>query len=181
MGQPKLEVQNIMASLQKRDPHPKVGCDYGDPECMVGAGCMATSVCYKIACNKCDPKQKQGSRPSGTPTQVRAGSRRRVKYLGQSGTSTHRRMKSHRDGLKSKSTKTISVLRKHRQDHHDPSEKPNFRMEVLSKHRTVLQRLVTEDCLIQEHELKEPGSLMNSKGEYGRSKMIRFTVEENSC
>ena len=90
-------------------------------------------------------------------------------------------MRSHRGGLTSKSTKTISVLKKYQEEAHTHTDKPDFRMEIVKRHRTVLQRLVSEGCHIQDQELKDPGILMNSKGEYGRSKMVRFTVEANQC
>ena len=46
----------ILTGLQKKDPFKSEGCDFGDPECLVGAGCMKTGVCYRISCNECDPK-----------------------------------------------------------------------------------------------------------------------------
>ena len=75
----------------------------------------------------------------------------------------------------------MSVLKKHQNEAHTPADKPNFRMEVIKQSKTVLQRLVNEGCFIQADELNDPGILMNSKGEYGRSKMVRFSVESNSC
>ena len=125
-----------------------------------------------------DPKPPRGSR---SPLGITAGARRKSKYIGQSGTSLHRRMRSHTGGLKSKSTKTVSVLKKHQLEAHDQAHTLNFRMEIINQSRTVLQRLVTEGCLIEAHEIEDPGILMNSKGEYGRSKLVRFTVDSNSC
>ena len=40
--------------------------------------------------------------------------------------------------------------------------------------RTVLDRLVREGTRINEVEHKHPGWLMNSRGEWGRGKMVRF-------
>ena len=100
--------------------------------------------------------------------------------MGQSGTTLHRRMVSHRSGLKSKSNKSMGVLKKHMLESHD-NETPDFSMKILKGARSNLKRLVKEGTLIKEAEEKEPGSLMNSKGEWGRSKLVRFVTTVERC
>ena len=90
-------------------------------------------------------------------------------------------MVSHRAGLKSKSEKTIQVLRKHMLDVHTPQDQPEFQMKVIDNARSNLKRLVKEGTLIREVEREDPGSLMNSKGEWGRSKLVRFTASVERC
>ena len=88
----------------------------------------------------------------------------------------HRRMRSHRAGLTAKTQEGHQVLRKHQVEVHSQSE-PSYRMEKVKGARSVLERIVKEGTLIKEQEEKESGVLMNSKGEYGRGKMIRFVVD----
>ena len=101
-----------------------------------------------------------------------AGSRRvRNKYIGQSGTTIHKRQRSHLSGSK-------SVLKKHCEEYHkDQQSKPKFTMKVLRGSKTVLDRLVWEANLISQAEENNPGSLMNSKGEWGKNKMVRFAPQ----
>ena len=152
---------------------------------------MQVSTCYEIKCKLCEVETgpgtadnqplAAGSQPSpAVPVQIVAGARR-SRYVGQSGTTIHRRMVSHRAGLKSKSEKTIQVLRKHMLDVHTPQDQPEFQMKVIDNARSNLKRLVKEGTLIREVEREDPGSLMNSKGEWGRSKLVRFTASVERC
>ena len=47
--------RSILAGISKDDPFPKVGCTFGDPECLVGPGCDKGGVCYEILCKECIP------------------------------------------------------------------------------------------------------------------------------
>ena len=88
--------QPLLAGIKKDDPCRGEGCDFGDANSLVGPGCMKTGVCYMIECIKCNPDPVASRRPrQSTQTQKVAGSRR-SQYIGQTGTSLHRRMISHR-------------------------------------------------------------------------------------
>ena len=98
--------KRITIGLQKDDPFPKQGCMY-DEECLMGPGCNSTSTCYEIKCDECDDPP-QVVRPTQSPTQMTAGSRRvRNKYIGQSGTTIHKRQRSHLRGSKSVLKNTV--------------------------------------------------------------------------
>ena len=47
-------------------------------------------------------------------------------------------------------------------------------MKPIRGSRTVLNRVVTEGVLIAAEESTNPGLLMNSRGEGGRGKMVRY-------
>ena len=64
---------------------------------------------------------------------------------------------------------------------HTEQDTPDFSMEVVKGARSNLKRLVREGTLIQGAEKQDPGSLMNSKGEWGRSKLVRFTATVDRC
>ena len=84
--------KRITIGLQKDDPFP---------------GCNSTSTCYEIKCDECDDPP-QVVRPTQSPTQMTAGSRRvRNKYIGQSGTTIHKRQRSHLRGSKSVLKNTV--------------------------------------------------------------------------
>ena len=157
--------KRITSGLARDDPFPKLSCPYEEP-CLVGPGCNRVSSCYEIACDSCAPDPL---RPSDPPTQPIAGARR-SRYVGQSGTTLHRRQKSHRDAKE-------SVMKKHENEYHPEGPPPTFRMVPLNNSRTLLNRLVWESQHILEYENQHPRILMNSKGEWGANKMVRFTAQ----
>ena len=161
----------VTAGLVKDNPFPAEGCDFGDSKCIVGAGCSKTGVTYQIECNQCTERD-QGAR--GSPRrpvrgQVIAGSRR--KYLGQTGTSMHRRQVAHKSGKS-------SVLKKHtREALSEDQDPPKYTMKAVRGSRTVLGRVVTEGVLIDTQDKHEPDTLMNSRSEGGRGKMVRYVPQ----
>ena len=90
--------KTVLSGLMVNDPFKGKMCDFNDPECYLGAGCSRTSICTQISRNMFDPKHQ---RSTPIPTQVVAGARKRRRYIGQSGTSAHKRMRSHRRELRS--------------------------------------------------------------------------------
>ena len=64
---------------------------------------------------------------------------------------------------------------------HTHLDAPHFQMRQIAASRTNMERLVKEGTLIQQHEKDNPGSLMNSKGEFGKSKMVRFVTTVDKC
>ena len=53
----------------------------------------------------------------------------------------------------------------------------DFRMKPIRITRTVLHRLVWEAKLIEKEEIEQEGVLMNSRGEFGKNKMVRFAPQ----
>ena len=126
----------------------------------MGAKCQMTSCCYLITCKECDPGGEEVPKEKS-------------RYIGQSGTTLHKRQKTHVQGIKGR-----GVLAKHLQENHS-NEKPDdpaqmFKMIPIKSSRTVVDRLVREGVYIQEMEESHKGVLMNSRSEWGRGKMIRF-------
>ena len=98
-----------------------------------------------------------------------AGSRRR--YIGQTGTSMHRRQVAHKSGKD-------TVIKKHtRESHREDQSPPSYKMKALKGSRTVLDRIITEGVYIDDQEKQGPGELMNSRGEAGRGKMVRYVPQ----
>ena len=137
---------------------------------MVGAGCGISGRCYQISCLDCDPQPKRYPNHQPQPVQPTAGARRvRSRYIGQSGTSLHLRMRSHRSNKQ-------GVIHKHIQEYHQEqdSSPPEFGMWPVKSTRTIMERLGWESSLISKEDKERSGILMNSKSEYGRGKLIRF-------
>ena len=96
---------------------------------------------------------------------------RRSRYLGQTGTSLHRRQVAHKSGKG-------SAINKHtREEHRGDQEAPTYTMRPIQGSRTVLSRIITEGVHIDGDEKQNPGSLMNSRGEAGRGKMVRYAPQ----
>ena len=94
--------------------------------------------------------------------------RRRIRYLGQTGTSLHRRQSGHKYDKQ-------SAINKHtREAHRGDQCPPTYIMKPLKGSRTVLSRVITEGVYIDLDEKNTPGSLMNSRGEAGRGKLVRY-------
>ena len=141
--------------------------------CLVGTDrCLCKSLCYSIFCVICEAAIElpddvpQGFDPMDP----------RTKYLGTTGRSAHCRSLEHQDLFRLKSKK--SPLYKHTRTEHpelcneDPADM--YRMEVLTTHRSTLTRLATEALLI-EHS--DQTTLLNSKNEWGGTKLVRHRVE----
>ena len=155
-----------MLGLQRADPFPQESCDFGEERCLVGPGCSTTGACYKITCSRCtqeqEPGENQGDQEELDP--------RRYQYLGQTGTSVHRRILGHL-------AKDDSVVAKHSQEYHQgDQEVKEIEMKVTSKHRLLLERLVAEGNQIARLEQENPGTLMNGRGEFSKSKQVRFEI-----
>ena len=59
---------------------------------------------------------------------------------------------------------------------HEMGETPEFKMKTLSSHRTNLQRMIAEGIAIERVRRQDPDSLLNSKAEWGRARLIRHTA-----
>ena len=81
----------VGVGLVVNDPFPTQQCDWQEP-CLVGPGCSVVGSNYSITCIGCNQW--------GVSDQRQRGSKDKSKYLGQSGTSLHKRMRSHLGGIK---------------------------------------------------------------------------------
>ena len=108
---------------------------------------------------------------------VPGGAKNRV-YIGQSGRSLHCRSLEHQAGLRRGDKQ--SPLYKHIQtEHGGEGDKHNFVMEVLTKHKTNLSRMITEGISIEKVRNVNPEELLNSKAEWSRSKLVRQSASIN--
>ena len=82
----------------------------------------------------------------------------------------HRRRKSHLE-------KKNNIMTKHTEQYHSEGPAPSYSMKILRGSRTLMDRLVWESQLIYTAEDREPGILMNSRGEWGGNKMVRFVAK----
>ena len=151
---------SVMRGIAKDDPFIKQGCDFGDQTCIVGPGCRKVSQTYKVLCETCDPQQQQQPRDHRRrpqAAQVVAGSRR-VRYIGQTGTSLHWRQSGHK-------ADKGSALTKHKQAAHGDHQQPpaSYRMRPIRGSKTVLHRLITEGVCPHDEDQLHPGALMNSR------------------
>ena len=110
--------------------------------------CRATNITYKIECSKCG-----------------------YVYIGESGRNGYSRGREHLADLAKKSEN--SVLYRHIKEEHSGvnSDRPKFKMTILSTHKTALDRQVSEAVLIG----RTP-ELMNKKTEWGHTKVVSCTL-----
>ena len=143
---------SMMSTVQKKDPFREEMCRWKE-DCKVDVkgDCMENNLIYRIDCQEC-----QGGEGGW--------------YRGQTGGSMHRRMKEHMMGLARKDIKC--PLYRHTLEHHQ-GDPPEFKMTKSGGARSNMERLVKEAEMIGNED--EGGAkLWNSKGEYGRSKLVRF-------
>ena len=108
--------RRITSGIQKDDPFPNVSCMF-DETCLAGASCSKVCCCYEISCDSCAPEPLRPRQPATTPT---AGSRR-SRYVGQTGTTLHRRQKSHVQ-------KKDNIMDRHSREFHSQKPSPSHTM-----------------------------------------------------
>ena len=155
----------------------KSGRKYGEG-CFAeeGVDCSKVGICYEIRCTMCDENDKEGPTirpPQNTQARMIGGVRRgnRKIYIGNTGKTGHSRMKEHEKKLNRKDKS--SCLYKHVVNEHTEGETPVFKMKTLSTHRTNLQRMIAEGISIERVQKENPDQLLNSKAEWGRTKLVR--------
>ena len=152
----------ILSGVQKRDPFRKPACRWLE-DCMVNHGktdCMETGCIYKISCNRCSEVVKES----------------KEMYLGQSGRSLHARQQEHAQGLTN--SKITCPLVRHNRDTHTGVQLTlkDFTMDKVMSTKDNMTRMIGEGQTISDAE--EGGcKLWNSKGEFGKSKLIRWTQQ----
>ena len=103
----------------------------------------------------------------------------RLKYLGTTGRTAHNRSKEHQEGYvkrKAKSALWKHWSVKHRGEVQLPVREA-FEMTLVTSHRSNLHRLATEALMIEQ---SIPETLMNSKSEWSKNKLIRQTTTQQN-
>ena len=102
----------------------------------------------------------------------------RKSYIGNTGVTMHGRAVQHMGGLRREDKG--NPLFKHCVEVHPNTEKPKFVMRLVSKHKTNIHRMVTEGISIEKIRRRDPEILLNSKSEWGRTKLIRHSANVNN-
>ena len=144
-------VKNI---LQKSDPFDNQKCSNKE-KCMVCRNnnkgkCRDENVTYKITCNKCSSI-----------------------YIGESARNGYSRGLEHQ-ALLEKQDKD-SVLLRHTQNKHPDDETPVFSMSIIKKHKSAMDRQISEAVHISN---QPENDLMNQKSEWGHQKVTRCVLAE---
>ena len=153
---------SVMSGLKVSDPYQNMGCQY--PEKCSADGqtdCSVSRCVYLIQCMKCKvilPNKK-------------------VLYTGTTGCTLHKRLTEHEKAVQRK--QTDNALAKHMRLKH-PGEAPQFSTSILDKQRYNLQRYVSESLYIEKYTLTENIEVMNSKTEWGRQKLTRIAIVDNT-
>ena len=120
--------------------------------------CMETNSIYRITCKHC-PAQ-------GDHQQL---------YIGQSGRSMHARQSEHASGI-TRGCMSCPLVRHAKDSHRDQNQLTplDFKMERVMRAKDNMGRLIGEGETIAKHE-EQGSNLWNSKAEYGKGKLVRWT------
>ena len=149
------------------------GCEYENQggACLVVKGsCTRARVCYRITCRICDERLELEY-----DDRVFKKDDPRLKYLGTTGRTAHNRSIEHQEGYikrKPKNALWKHWSSKHRGEYQLPAHEA-YEMTLLTSHRSNLHRLATEALMIEQ---SVPDTLMNSRSEWSRNKLIRQTT-----
>ena len=136
--------------------------------------CTRSKVCYRIVCRICCDRLELD-----IEDRVFKADDQRVKYLGTTGRTAHNCSKEHQEGYEKRKAK--NALWKHwvtKQRGEVPLPvREAFEMTLLTSHRSNLHRLATEALMIEQ---SIPATLMNSKSEWSRNRLIRQTVTQTN-
>ena len=164
--------RGLLGTVQPGDPFRSRECRWKET-CMVDPkfDCMNTGCIYRITCKLC-PGDQGDPRSSGY-------------YLGQSGRTLHARQAEHARGILT-SARTCPMVR-HAMDKHNSTQltPEDFTMSKLRRTKDNMTRLLGEGHYIAEaggpsQGGSQQGALWNSKGEFGKGKLIRWTQQVDS-
>ena len=178
----------VMGGLQQSDPFKPDGCRFGDSDCLVaqGADCNTMSAVYAITCNSC--KERLEVSPSQLSPASRAtwsAGRRRAppsaralnqcsQYIGQTGRTLHARSVEHKKGVNRGDVKCPLV--KHQEQHHT-GEYVSFTMDLARRVQGNMSRMIWEGLMIEKKNLlSSSSSVMNSRAEWGRGRLVRINT-----
>ena len=126
--------------------------------------CMDTGCVYRVNCELCKDADTSGDlRDHGL-------------YIGQSGRSLHARQLDHSRGISSNKD-TCPMVRHFKDQHRDLKPELNhFKMTRIMKSKDNMSRLLGEAENIQL-EMKKGTKLWNSKAEFGKNRVVRWTAQ----
>ena len=136
--------------------------------CLHGDGsqnCFDKNVVYQISCLEC--AERHGEQQE----------RKSAIYIGQTSRSIHERGQEHLLSLRKKQEN--SPLFKHASEEHSGISNIKFEMKVVKKHFSAISRLVHEAVLIERTSGANNVSILNSRGEFGRSHLPRLKLDDS--
>ena len=143
----------------KKNPFKTNECRYRG-ECFAkDTDCSKSRTVYRIECLKC----KEG--------EIKAW------YTGTSGCSLHKRLTEHKNAMDRKDPK--NALAKHMTNEH-PNEEPKFEAKIIDSQKFNLHRYVSESLHIEETTKDKEVKVLNSKAEWGRQKLTRIHLLDNT-
>ena len=129
--------------------------------------CNVRSITYQNICLVCHPGGGEKKAKLNMECEVPAV------YLGESARSLYERGKEHWQGFRER--REDSHIWKHQVLHHSGDTDPRFHLRPLEHHRTALNRQLSEAVKIGRFGEE---NLLNSKGEYNRSRIARLSLGE---
>ena len=98
-------------------------------------------------------------------------------YTGTTGCSLHKRLGEHMSAVNQSDMK--NAIAKHMYNEHR-NMSPNITTSIQGTQRFNLQRYVAESLLIEKSTKNPENIVMNSKGEWGRQKLTRIALLDNT-
>ena len=155
--------------LVKSNPWSKGFCDRANClPCLNGDGnqnCFDKNVVYQISCLECAERHGEDQE------------RKTAIYIGQTSRSIYERGQEHLLCLRKKQEN--SPLFKHASEEHAGDSNIRFEMKVVKKHFSAISRLVHEAILIERTSGAKSYSILNSKGEWGRTHLPRLKLDDS--
>ena len=146
-------------------------CERGDCTTCTQEGedlpdCTTRGIVYESICTKCNPG---ATRPGPLVT---ANKTVPSVYVGESSRSVYERAGEHWNAYKNR--KPDSHIWKHHLVHHEGVGEPEMTFKVVGCFRSALSRQIFEAVRIR----RRGANVLNSKGEYNRSKIHRLTIDK---
>ena len=154
--------ESVMLGLKKSDPFSDNVCPFPN-KCSTDSktDCTRSRCIYEIQCNIC----------------MDAIPGKRTVYTGTTGCSLHKRLGEHMSAVNQSDMK--NAIAKHMYNEHR-NMSPNVTTSILGTQRFNLQRYVAESLLIEKSTKNPENIVMNSKGEWGRQKLTRIALLDNT-
>ena len=155
--------KSILNGLKKSDP-------FCDNQCKFARQCYADSktdctqarCVYEVECNICN--------------NIIANNKKH-NYTGTTGCSLHKRLVEHDDSVQRNDQ--TNAMNKHMKLKH-PDTTPDFTAKIIDRQRFNLQRYVSESLFIEKNTLNTNVVVLNSKSEWGRQKLTRIRLTDNT-
>ena len=155
----------IKQILHKSNPWSKGFCGRANClTCLHGDGtqnCFDKNIVYQVSCLDCEGGEQKKT----------------AMYVGQTSRSMYERGQEHLLGLRKKNEN--NPLFKHVTEEHNGDTKVKFEMKTVKKHFSAFQRIVHESVLIERTSKAKNFSILNSRGEWGRSHLPRLKIDNS--